>query len=96
MRLRRRGREVGLTTRERALLLAGLFRLRVAYAENAAQGEAIGALVFKLGGDPEAVLFGVFDDGLGQDVPSSIPPTRANERRSISGITRHVDARGKV
>jgi hypothetical protein len=53
---------VELSAHERDLLLAGLFELRIKHAEDIAQGEKIRALVAKLGGDPETVFFGAYDD----------------------------------
>jgi hypothetical protein len=47
-----------LTDDERHLLLAGLYVLSITrVAENDDDGEAIRALVLKLGGDPDATYF---------------------------------------
>jgi hypothetical protein len=52
---------------ERALLLAGLFELRITHAEDDEKGAQIRALVVKLGGDPDTALFGAYRhaDGAG-------------------------------
>ena len=44
-----------LNDRERALVLAGLFELRITHLEDTARCEAIDALVEKLGGDRSAM-----------------------------------------
>ena len=47
-----------LTESERALLLAGLFELRITHLENEARCAAIDDLAEKLGGDTSELLFG--------------------------------------
>jgi hypothetical protein len=48
----------GLRRHERDMLLAALFELLITHAENDLKAARIKALVVKLGGDPDAVLFG--------------------------------------
>ena len=47
------------TDSERALVLAGLFELRITHEYNDERCAALDALATKLGGDPDAVLYGV-------------------------------------
>jgi hypothetical protein len=54
---------VDLSAEERDLLLAGLFELRIAHADDVEQGAEIEALVVKLGGDPDTAMFGAYKDG---------------------------------
>jgi len=49
------------THAERDLILAGLFELVVTYVEDDEKRELCKALAWKLGGDPNAMLFGVPD-----------------------------------
>jgi hypothetical protein len=49
---------VEITDDERDLVLAGLFELWITHAEKNLKAARIKALVVKLGGDPDAVLFG--------------------------------------
>jgi hypothetical protein len=46
-----------VTTDERDLVLAGLFELWITHAQNGLKAARIKALIVKLGGDPDAVLF---------------------------------------
>jgi hypothetical protein len=67
------------TPGERDLLLAGLFELRIAHAEYALQAADIEALVLKLGGDPEAVFFGAYEDTLGAAPVPDYPADETDE-----------------
>jgi hypothetical protein len=49
---------VELNDHERALVLAGLFELRITHLEDTVRCGAIDALAEKLGGDPSAMFFG--------------------------------------
>jgi hypothetical protein len=68
-----------LSEDERLLLLAALFDLHITYAEETEKGARIKTLVVKLGGDPDAALFGAY--GISCPVPTprlylTIRPTR--------------------
>jgi len=49
---------MNFTDAERALLLAGLFELRITHLENDSRCATIDALAAKLGGDTDAMFFG--------------------------------------
>jgi hypothetical protein len=77
-----------LNDTERDLVLAGLFELQIARAEDQELGERIVALVERLGGDRYAVFFGAYKDSLGAaPVPEYRPtkPTRADAPAALSG-----------
>ena len=49
------------TAGELDTLLAGLFELRVTHHDDAESGTIIDSLVWRLGGDPDAPMFGATD-----------------------------------
>jgi hypothetical protein len=56
-----------LTDDERDLILAALFDLWIARAEDAGKRAEIDALVVKLGGDPDTAMFGAYQDDRADD-----------------------------
>jgi hypothetical protein len=77
VRLRRNAARIGLSPEERGLVLAGLFELRLRHAADLEQGDTIKTLVTRLGGDPEAVFFGAYDERKTDDSP--VPEYPADE-----------------
>jgi hypothetical protein len=64
---------------ERDLVLAGLFELRVARAEDDELGERVVALVERLDGDRYAVFFGAYKDSLGAAPVPEYPTDETDE-----------------
>jgi hypothetical protein len=63
---------------ERDVLLAALFALRIAQAENSEKAAQIEALAVKLGGDPDTALFGAYRHSVG-DRGLSVPDYPADD-----------------
>ena len=69
---------------ERDLLLAALFELRIAHADDGAKTAQIEALVLKLGGDPDTAFFGAYRHE-GGAVPRAGVPLR-RDRRGLTPV----------
>ena len=62
-----------LSDEERSLVLAALFELSMTRAEGDAKRDEIKRLVLKLGGDPEAMVFGVAAPAAGPEGIDDLP-----------------------